>query len=205
MININKISIQDHTIILQESLDKQIFNFLLKDIESVEIYLSSNKNYEITCNLCINKMAFTFPYNIKINYSEFLDLIDYSNIRNFKAFIRFLADITSNEILKTETLNWLYYNSPLPRDKNYPEDQNLRLSIAELSLLTLNNNIFRKTYKSRIEAFLYSSIGTILFFLGIITGYRQYLDSKVPFYFLFSLAGTALIIFAFIPKKSKQY
>lgn len=205
MININKIFIKGNIMILEEPEKKEVFTLEIQDISRIRLFLSSNDNYEIKCILAFGDKIFSFFSNITINYFDFLDIMDYSNIRNFKAFLLYLKERVDDNIIDTETLHWLINNASLPKDKECPDDPKLKLAIAKLSLMELNAKLKKKTHRRRIEVFLFICLGLLSIILGYILGYRQYLHGNFPFFYFLCFIGLFLVIIAFLPKKRKQY
>lgn len=204
MTNLNKIFIDGNLIGLKANDTKDIIYHPISEISTLSCFLKTSKNCEITCRLSVKGTEYSFPCSIPVNYNEFLEIIDYSNIRNFKSFLLYLDKHTDHRLLSGNTKEWIIDNKPLKRDKEYPDSTDLRLSIANINLMTLNRKITRKKHKNRIEVFLYISAGILSLILGGILGYRQYLNNKFPFFLFLIIFGIALIIFSFLPKRCKK-
>ncbi len=205
MPDINKIFISDGSLYLHESASDKVYTYSFSDIENVDISLSKAEDREIKCLMEFRDMKFLFPINITINYRDFLEILDYSCIVNFKEFLFYLERNTDKHILSNSVSEWIRFSKPIPKEDQYPDNNEFRLSVAKLALMTMDRRLNRRLYKSRVEVFLYISFGMLFVILGFIMGYNQYIKDRFPFLFAFCIIGAGLIIFSFIPKKPRQY
>ncbi len=205
MPNINKIFISEGLMHFQDRDSGEVYIYPFSDIKSLDIVVSSENKENIRCLMAFPDRDISFNTDISINYADFLEIIDYSSMRNFKDFLLYLERHANHGILANQVSEWITKGKSLKKDRELPEDSELRLSIARLSLMTLDKRMNRKQYKSRLEVFAYSSFGMLLMMAGFIMGYNQHLKGKFPFFFIFCLMGLFLIVLSFLPKKTRQY